>query len=164
VHFGRHSGIFAAVHNLSAFSVSSAANRFVVMAWVLFLWFVVTSVLSAQEPRTTWDAVYSAEQARRGAALFKAHCAACHGEALGGIESAPALTGDTFNSTWEGVPLEDLFERARTTMPQNAPGSLSRQQNADILAYILDVGKFPAGDKPLDPTALAGITYRTYKP
>jgi S-disulfanyl-L-cysteine oxidoreductase SoxD len=133
------------------------------VAFVLVVSFVVTAV-SAQTARTTWDGVYSAEQARRGAALYKTHCAACHAEALSGIESAPALTGETFNSTWEGVPLEDLFERARSTMPQNAPGSLSRQQNADILAYILEVGKFPAGDKALDPTALAGITYRTYKP
>ena len=30
-------------------------------------------------------------------------------------------------------------------MPQNAPGKLSRQQNADILAYVLSFNKFPAG-------------------
>ena len=35
-------------------------------------------------------------------------------------------------------------------MPQNAPGSLSRQQNADILAFILKVNQFPAGKTELD--------------
>ena len=31
-------------------------------------------------------------------------------------------------------------------MPQNAPGSLSGQQNADILAFMFSANKFPAGD------------------
>jgi mono/diheme cytochrome c family protein len=127
--------------------------------------FVVCSVAAAaQQPRTTWDGVYTAEQARRGAALYKTHCSSCHGDALMGAEAAPALVGDTFNGTWEGVPLADLFERVRATMPQDKPGSLSRAQNADILSYILEVGKFPAGAAQLDAQALMGITYRTYRP
>jgi mono/diheme cytochrome c family protein len=122
------------------------------------------AAITAQQPRTTWDGVYTAEQARRGAALYKTHCATCHGDTLMGAEAAPALVGDTFNGTWEGVPLADLFERARATMPQDKPGSLSRVQNAEILAYMLEVGKFPAGTAQLDAQALGGITYRTYRP
>jgi hypothetical protein len=38
----------------------------------------------------------------------------------------------------------------RVSMPQNAPGSLSRQQNADILAFILKANQFPAGKAELD--------------
>jgi hypothetical protein len=35
-------------------------------------------------------------------------------------------------------------------MPQDEPGRLSRQQNADILAFILSVNKLPAGKMELD--------------
>ncbi|HKH70393.1 MAG TPA: c-type cytochrome [Vicinamibacterales bacterium] len=123
-------------------------------------------LVAAQGPKTTWDKVYTAEQAVRGEKLYADNCASCHGESLGGVEMAPPLAGDTFNSNWEGVSLNDLFERMRTSMPQNKPGSLSRAQNADILAHILKVGGFPAGDAPLDGQAgaLMPIKFVTYKP
>jgi S-disulfanyl-L-cysteine oxidoreductase SoxD len=124
------------------------------------------SIVAAQGQKTTWDKVYTAEQAARGEKLYADNCASCHGESLGGVEMAPALTGDMFNSSWEGVALNDLFERMRISMPQNKPGSLSRAQNADILAHMLKVGNFPAGDVPLDgqASALAQIKFVTYKP
>jgi quinoprotein glucose dehydrogenase len=131
---------------------------------VSFVCFVAVVVTAQAPATTTWDGIYTAEQAKRGGALFTEQCAACHGESLQGIESAPALVGDTFNSTWEGVALSDLFERIRTTMPLTAPGSLSRAQTADILAFIVQTGKFPAGTTELDPAALASIKYRTYRP
>ena len=34
-------------------------------------------------------------------------------------------------------------------MPANNPGSVSRQENADILAYILSYNKYPAGKDEL---------------
>jgi mono/diheme cytochrome c family protein len=124
------------------------------------------SSAAAQNQKTTWDQVYTAEQAARGEKLYAEQCAACHGDSLGGVEMAPPLAGDTFNSNWEGVTLNDLFERMRTSMPQNKPGSLSRAQNADLLAHMLKVGGFPAGDVPLDGQAgaLAQIKFVTYKP
>jgi len=42
-----------------------------------------------------------------------------------------------------------LSERIRRTMPQTSPGKLTRQQNADILAYMLSFNKFPAGKTEL---------------
>jgi cytochrome c len=124
------------------------------------------SVAAAQGQKTIWDKVYTAEQAARGEKLYADNCAMCHGESLGGVEMAPPLAGDVFNSNWEGVALSDLFERMRTSMPQNKPGSLSRAQNADILAHMLKVGNFPAGDIPLDgqASALTQIKFVTYKP
>jgi mono/diheme cytochrome c family protein len=143
-------------------SVPSVAKPFVISVATLF---VLSVAAAAQAPRSTiWDGVYTTEQATRGEALYRTRCVACHGDALGGAEAAPALTGDVFNATWEGVALADLFERARTTMPQDRPGSLSRPQNAEILAFILRSGKFPAGDRPLDPATLAAITFVTYRP
>jgi hypothetical protein len=85
---------------------------------------------------------------------------------LTGVEMAPPLTGEMFNANWEGVPLSDLFERIRMSMPQNKPGSLTRAQTADILAHMLKVGGFPSGDKELDgqPGALTQTKFLTYKP
>ena len=148
--------------NPSVISVSSVAT--ISVSYVIFAIFVVSSVAAAQAPTTTWDGVYTVAQAKRGDALYRTHCASCHGEALGGAEAAPALVGDVFNAAWEGAPLADLLERARATMPQNKPGSLSRQQNADILAFMLQVGKFPAGTAELDGQAIGDIIYRTYRP
>src|SRR5262249_4476408 len=104
---------------------------------------------AATGARTVWDGVYTEEQAKRGEAIYRQSCAACHGDALLGREMASPLTGPVFNSNWNGVMLGDLMERMRLTMPQTSPGSLSRQENADVLAYILSVGGFPAGDKEL---------------
>lgn len=117
-------------------------------------------------PRSVWDGVYSDAQAARGEKLSAAQCASCHGETLTGGEAAPALVGDVFNGNWEGVALGDLFERIRISMPQDNPGSLSRQQNTDVIAYMLKAGKFPAGDKDLvtDATILARITFVSNRP
>ena len=127
--------------------------------------FVTVAVL-AQQPRTIWDRVYTDEQAGRGQKLYAQQCAQCHGDGLAGVEAAPPLTGDMFNSNWEGVALSDLFERIRTSMPQNNPGSLTRAQTADILAHMLKVGGFPSGDMQLDSQAggLVQIKFVTYKP
>ena len=132
----------------------------------LALAFVLAAVMAAQQPRTVWDGIYTDEQATRGETLYAERCAKCHGDTLGGQESAPALTGTTFYSNWEGEMLEPLFDRVRTTMPQDKPGSLSRAQNADILAYMLKAGGYPAGATPLNSQAgaMASITIRMYKP
>ena len=127
---------------------------------------VTFTTLLAQQPRTTWSGIYTNEQAARGEKLYAEQCAQCHGDGLGGVESAPALTGDMFNSNWEGVALGDLLDRIRMSMPQNKPGSLSRAQTADIVAHILKVGGFPTGETPLDGQAgaLSQTKFLTYKP
>lgn len=127
---------------------------------------VTAMTMAAQRPQTVWDGVYTKEQADRGETLYREHCARCHRDALDGVESAPPLTGSTFAGNWEGVPLGDLFERMRMSMPQDKPGSLTRPQNAEVLAYMLRVGGFPAGEQLLSGQAgaLAGVTFRMYKP
>lgn len=126
----------------------------------------VTAVLAdAQRPQTVWDSIYTKEQADRGAKLYATYCSRCHGDTLGGVEAAPPLTGSVFAGNWEGAPLGDLFERMRASMPQDKPGLLSRAENADILAHMLQVGGYPSGEKALDgqPGALAQITFRMYR-
>jgi mono/diheme cytochrome c family protein len=128
--------------------------------------FVLAATLVAQSPRSVWDGVYSQEQADRGQPVYKERCALCHGDTLEGGEWAPALTGQFFNATWDGIALSDLFDRIRITMPQDAPGSMSRQQVGDVLAHMLSVGKFPAGSTPLSVEAaeLSRIAFVSNRP
>ncbi len=111
---------------------------------------VFYATLRAQdESRSVWDGVYTGEQADRGQPLYNQQCASCHGDTLMGGESAPPLAGGEFLSNWNGLTLGDLFERIRKTMPLDKPGKLSRETNADILAYMLRVNEFPTGDTEL---------------
>jgi len=128
--------------------------------------FVTTVIASTQAQKTIWDGVYTEEQAIRGQAVYAEQCGKCHGDSLGGVEAAPALTGPAFYANWEGETLNALFDRMRMSMPQDAPGSLSRAQNADILAHMLRVGGYPAGAAPLEgqAAALSQIKVVTYKP
>ena len=133
---------------------------------IVTLAFAAAAATREQQARTVWDGVYTDEQAARGETLYADRCGKCHGDTLGGVEAAPALTGTTFYANWEGEMLEALFNRMRTTMPLDKPGSLSRAQNADILAHMLKAGGYPAGPAALDGQAgaLATVTIRMYKP
>ena len=64
---------------------------------------------------------------------------------------APPLAGGEFMAGWDGLTIGDLFERVRISMPQNAPGSLSGQQNADILAFMFSVEQVPRRRRPRCP-------------
>jgi cytochrome c len=105
--------------------------------------------VAASDMRSVWDGVYTDEQARRGQPLYHDACSACHGDSLKGSGETPALAGNTFLSNWNGLPLGDLFERIRRTMPQDKPSRVNRQQKTDILAYLLSCNGFPAGKTEL---------------
>ena len=128
------------------------------------------SVLRAQdapsESRSVWDGIYTQEQAERGHSLSNQHCASCHGDTLAGGEVAPPLAGGDFLANWNGLTVGDLFERIRRSMPKDDPGRLSRQQNADLLAYIFSFNKFPAGKTELahDTQLLKQIRIEATKP
>lgn len=126
----------------------------------------VVAAAAAQDmrPRSVWDGVYTTEQVQRGEKLAANQCVACHGDRLTGGESAPPLAGDLFNANWDGVMLLDLFDRVRMTMPLDKPGSLSRQQTADLLAYMLSLGKFPSGRVALDAGLVGQIKFETFRP
>jgi mono/diheme cytochrome c family protein len=117
-----------------------------------------SALASAQTGRTVWDGVYTEAQAGRGKKLYIASCAACHQEGMQGADLAPALKGDEFLLLWNDKPMSDLVDRVAKTMPQDAPGTLSAEANADIVAYILQVNRFPTGAADLPPDAAAQKT------
>src|SRR3954453_13145200 len=128
---------------------------------------VLQSTLGAQPAtKSVWDGAYTEAQAARGKDLYSKECGSCHGPELTGGEMAPGLSGGEFLAGWDGLTMGDLFERVRISMPQNAPGSLSGQVNADILAFVLASNKFPAGTTELQKEAmiLKTIKFEAKKP
>lgn len=93
---------------------------------------------------------FTAEQAARGAEVFAARCAGCHGAELqGGM--APRLA--PLNASWQGMSLGALYRFVSTNMPFDAPGSLEPQRYADVIAHVLAKNGYPPGDAELQPDA-----------
>jgi len=142
--------------------------RFAVIALIPFAAILTLhSTVRAQPPtKSIWDGVYTEAQATRGKGLYSENCASCHGSELTGGEMAPPLAGGEFMAGWDGLTIGDLFERVRISMPQNSPGSLSGQQNADILAFVFSSNKFPAGETemPKEAGILKTIKFEVKKP
>ena len=119
----------------------------------LILGGLAAPVVHAQS-RTVRDGVYTDAQAARGQTLYKQQCSSCHGETLTGAQ-APPLAADDFIRNWQPVPLSDLVDKVRNTMPANAPGQLSAQQAVDLVAHILKANRFPVGQAELGADAAA---------
>jgi S-disulfanyl-L-cysteine oxidoreductase SoxD len=102
---------------------------------------------------SVWSGVFTDEQVKRGAASYQRECSSCHGAALEGGDMTPPLVGGGFTSNWNDLTLGDLFERIRLTMPLDSPGKLSRQQNVDVIAFILKSNAWPSGATELPPEA-----------
>ncbi len=88
-----------------------------------------------------------------------AECAGCHADDLGGSGYAPAMKGSEFTTAWGEKTLGDFFDRARKLMPPDTPGSLAPEKYRDVIAFILQENKYPAGDRDLaaDSAALHAI-------
>ena len=128
--------------------MSTSPTRYLTSAFALFL--LAAALFAQAGSRSVWDGVYTTEQAARGSTQYASQCASCHGTALTGGESAPPLAGADFFSNWNGLTVGDLFERIRVSMPADRPGKLSREQDADILAYMLSMNQFPPGKSELE--------------
>ena len=110
--------------------------------------------------------MYTDAQAKRGEATANKACSSCHGADLMGGEAGPALVGLEFLGNWNQQSLGDFFDRIHTTMPADNPGSLSVTDVADIIARVLQLNKFPAGEKdlPTDQNVLNLIKIESQPP
>ncbi len=87
------------------------------------------------------DGVFTPAQASRGERTFREVCAACH--------DTGEFSGGRFRISWVGRPVGELFETISTLMPEADPGSLSLGEYAAIVAYLLQLNDYPAGDADL---------------
>jgi len=113
--------------------------------------------LHAQGPSLTSGA-YSAAQAIRGRQLVEAQCVVCHGASLEG-RVGPPLSGDVFLAAWSARPLTDLVDKIQKTMPPQQAGTLTRAQAIDVVAYLLQSSKFPAGSNELGATTVGQLAF-----
>ena len=103
---------------------------------------------TGQAAGTVLDGVFTAAQVSRGERTFRDVCAACH--------DTTEFSGGRFRITWVGLTAGDLFDTISTLMPEGDPGSLSPAQYASVVAYLLDLNGYPAGETPL-PTNLSAL-------
>jgi mono/diheme cytochrome c family protein len=120
------------------------------------------STVGAQQaaPKSVLDGVYTEEQAKRGEKVFTDTCATCHGPKLMGTDTGgPPLTGPDFVNGWKDMSLGALLNKINMDMPSNAPGTLTPEQYADVLSYVLSVNKYPKGqaELPKDPEDLRPV-------
>ena len=103
-------------------------------------------------------ALYTADQATAGAAIYSQSCAACHGTQMEGV-AAPALKGSAFGemATAQSLTAQALLDVVANTMPQSDPGSLKPAEYNAVTAYILQQNGYPAGTTALAPGA-AGLS------
>jgi len=128
---------------------------------------VVAALVFAQDAtKSVWDGVYTEDQAKQGQAYYNSECASCHGDQLNGGEMAPPLAGGEFMSNWNGLTVGDLFERIRTGMPPGNPAKVGRDAKVQIVSYMLQFNKFPAGktELPAQTEALKQIKLEMSKP
>jgi mono/diheme cytochrome c family protein len=140
------------------------ATRFVVVS-ALFCALCV-DYIAASQAQTIWSGVYTEAQAYRGEKIADTSCIGCHGSGLDGGDSGPKLVGEMFLANWSSQSVAQLFDWVREAMPSDAPGTLSKDDTAAVLAYILKLNKMPAGKQPLptDNDALARIQFVADKP
>ncbi|MCY4056371.1 MAG: cytochrome c [Gammaproteobacteria bacterium] len=110
--------------------------------------------------RSVRDGVYTEAQAARGKTVYLEQCVECHKKDLRGDQQmTPSLVGIAFTFRWKDKKLYDYFVGMRNTMPQGAPGSLSEETYADLVAFLLSEMGYAAGKDELstDPEVLSEI-------
>lgn len=120
---------------------------------------VATDAVATEEGQpSVWNGVFTTEQAKRGEQEYQQACAECHLDDLSGA-GIPSLIGEPFHIRWSELSVADLVLVSRTTMPEGAPASLSRQAYVDIVSFMLQRNGFPAGESelPLDTESLQSI-------
>lgn len=119
-----------------------------------------TMYAAGAQPQTIWNGVYSEAQAYRGEKVADTTCIGCHGPKLDGGDSGPKLVGEDFLANWSSQPMGVMFDWIREAMPAEAPGTMSRDETAAVIAYILKLNKIPAGKQDLstDPEMLRRIS------
>ena len=133
---------------------SSKHFRTIKQALFLFLLCFI-NVPNAEENITTNDRIYSKQQAKMGESLYQDNCLICHDKKY----FRPVFRA------WEDQSLHTFYLVMSSSMPESNPGSLSRQEYIDILAYMLSLNRYSSGKEALLPSTeiLSNITISARK-
>lgn len=91
---------------------------------------------------------YSVEQATKGKDVYAGMCISCH-SGMGNH------TGPVFRQRWGGHDVQELYRFVSENMPKNDPGTLSPDEYAAVIAYLLQLNGMPAGPAPLPTDTVA---------
>jgi mono/diheme cytochrome c family protein len=116
---------------------SSVLSMFAASAALL-----VMNCASAQ-PATIADGVYTVEQAESGKEVYERRCGACHNV---------DFYHNAFSNRNNQI-LQVMFEEILVTMPADMPGSLMDSEYESVLAHILSLVGYPAGEQELSYAA-----------
>jgi len=124
-----------------------------------------SNMSTTPDPPANTGALYTEQQAERGKHVFDSNCSSCHGNNLQGA-SAPPIGGSTFMRKAKMLDwkVSDMRNLVVTSMPANNPGSLTKQQYADVLAYLLAVNCYPSGDRSFPTSATLALRQTQLQP
>jgi S-disulfanyl-L-cysteine oxidoreductase SoxD len=109
-------------------------------------------------PPTTAAASTAGQLAALGETAFSTYCAKCHG-ANGQGAIGPRIIGNN-NGLGKYTTGQGLFTKISTTMPQNAPGRLSPDENLQVVTYLLLQNNLVTATDPLGASTLASIAIK----
>lgn len=96
-----------------------------------------SSVRSKADEPNTLHGIYSDAQADRGLQVYRQICSECH--------ESQDWTDPAFLGRWEEASVYRLWHWVYQRMPHGAPGTLTRRQVTDALAYIFRLNGLPPG-------------------
>jgi mono/diheme cytochrome c family protein len=147
---GRSSRLGASNRNSKRFCQNWARTKGSPLAALSLSLLSLTAGIGSAASAQSVGGYYTDAQADAGQTVFASQCAICHGDKLEG-KVGPALAGEQFLSVsqYQELTAGFLYKTISRQMPKNAPGSLSKTQYIDVLAYILKVNGYPAGPRQL---------------
>jgi alcohol dehydrogenase (cytochrome c) len=131
---------------------SSCHHDVVAITWLLAA--LIAAGPAVAKEKSKGD--YTGPQAAHGATVYTQYCVLCHGQNLQG-NSGPALSGQILRQTFGAGTAAAFYDFISRQMPQDKPGTLTRQQYLDVTAYILSRNGFPSGNTPLQIASLGQV-------
>lgn len=92
---------------------------------------------------------FTQEQADAGRSFYRDTCQTCHGSTLANGQFGTPLKGSFFREKWKGKSVGEIEQFMFEKMPPDKVKSLTPEQIANALAYILMRNDLMPGTEPL---------------
>lgn len=132
-------------------------KRYVQRAWWLLAAGAAFQITASAQARTVWNGVYTEAQATRGGVVFSASCSRCHSAEPNAGEEGRRLAGDHFWQSYRESTVDRLLDFVSKNMPNGAGGTLSANNYADVVAFILNLNGLPTGAAELTKENAVGV-------
>ncbi len=114
-----------------------------------------TAIATPSSPAGSGTQQTVGQLASAGQTVFANRCAKCHGAQGQGV-TAPAIIGSQSHLNNYGTA-QRLLDFISTTMPLDAPGSLSQPEYLQLLSFLLVQNGYLTSTAPLDSSTLNQI-------